>query len=241
MLFQYSHVIKSFWGRFAQVLSPIVLFIILRAIIYWIFPIESQEDWIRVDLIKNIPRMLCLGLALYLAKPFWINKIKTIFGFEGWFKAATYLALISIFSWINGFWNPPGVFSNQEIIVITIGSICVAAFEEVTFRLLLLETMLEKFKKETAIICSSLIFMIFHIQAQPAYTWPYLFFAGVQFSVLKLMGVSITSLIIVHATYDTVIFYLASGRWNAGYIIYEALNLALALFYWWEMKNEKRV
>ena len=99
-------------------LTPILLFIVLKGIIYWLYPIHSFEEWLQVDFIKNIPRILCTGIAYLVAKKFLDGTDWNIFRSRGWKLSLQYLALILCFSWINGFWNPPQDASGQEILII---------------------------------------------------------------------------------------------------------------------------
>ena len=100
----------------------------------------------------------------------------------------------------------------------------------------MLEALRTSFDDSKALVVSALIFMIFHVQAQPLYTWPHLFAAGIQYGALRLMGVSLVWLIIAHAAYDTFIFYLESSQPNMGYFIFTMLGLALTCFYWNQRK-----
>ena len=55
-----------------RVITVIVVFyMILRTLVYHWVKVESYGDWIQRDFIMNLPRILCLSLALWLGLKNW--------------------------------------------------------------------------------------------------------------------------------------------------------------------------
>jgi membrane protease YdiL (CAAX protease family) len=85
-------------------------------------------------------------------------------------------------------------------------SLVVGAFEEYAFRGPLLFAFQQRMPILTATLLSSALFTVFHIQAQPLEWWLEIFFAGVVFASIRLRGVSLVWLALIHTLIDTLDF-----------------------------------
>ena len=187
--------------------SLIALFyMVLRALIYHWFKVDSYEAWVRRDFLMNLPRALCLGGTLWFGLKNW--KIIEL----GFFKKGFGIGIIFLFGeltlkgLIGGLKEGPA-FQGSEFFYLATGSIFVGFFEEILFRGVMLRAISDWLGVRMAIVGSSFLFMLFHWQAQDLASWPFLFLFGCLNAGLRQLEVSVIALAITHAIFDTLYFY----------------------------------
>jgi len=164
--------------------------------------------WIEQDTIVNIPRVICLILALWYGLKVW-GRDKLGFHFQGIRLALAAGSFVLITGIIFIFQRSiEFTLTGGELALLTISTAFVAVFEETQFRGVLLNAIRDWRGASAAIWISSLIFTLFHIQAQPFRSWPMIFIFGVLFALLRVHGVSLLWLIGIHFSYLLLDFYI---------------------------------
>ena len=205
----------------------------LRALIYQWLKVDSYEAWVRRDLVMNLPRGLCLGVALWFGLKSW--KLPDLgLHWRGLGIAFVFLFIELLAKGLIGGLKEGPAFQDNEFLYLTIGSITVGFFEEILFRGVLFNSLRDWMGARTAIFGSSFLFMFFHWQAQDLASWPFLFLFGCLNAGLRQCGVSVLALAVTHAIFDTLYFCfkeIAPGSFAYfGYNIFYLL-LALGFFY----------
>lgn len=213
----------------------VVLYCVLRFIVYEFLPAPDMENWIIRDFVMNGPRILCMVLAL-------------VFGFKrGLFQkqdflphrtAITLISVASVFflfsAVLRSFFIDYCNYSYEALITIVMSSFVVGFFEEILFRGVLLKSYREAFGPRYAVVQSSLIFMVFHVQAQPYSSFPAIFLAGVLFACLRLEGVSLLWLSLLHSVYDIlVLLWIPSDEARTTWIYVDLGTSGLLVLAYW--------
>jgi len=89
-------------------------------------------------------------------------------------------------------------------------SLVVGLFEEYAFRGPMLSALSRRFSLFAAILLSNSFFAAYHIQAQPMRFWPIIFLMGVIFANLRLRGLSLGWLALIHGVMDACFFLFPS-------------------------------
>ena len=113
-------------------------------------------------------------------------------------------------------------------------SLVVGLFEEYAFRGPLLSALSQRSSLFSAIVLSNIFFAVFHIQAQPFRYWLGTFLIGVIFANLRLRGLSLGWLALLHGMIDACFFLFHSNNpepfgyyglvWQSGLLIYAVVT-----------------
>ena len=191
---------------------------IVRAFIYAVLPATDYTAWFFRDTIMTMPRTAGFILSLWVLRgvpgTFWL-KIKSLDGAVILLMILTGEAFaISSFTWVLSF---------SEILA-WVGwgtTLAVAFFEETCFRGVLFNSLKVNMTPLKAALVSTLIFTVYHIQAQPIAAWPGIFLIGFSLCAAYHRGAGLIWLVLVHELMDG--FYLhvnaAEGRRIDLYIV----------------------
>jgi membrane protease YdiL (CAAX protease family) len=182
----------------------LVSFALIRCWVYYVYPAHDLERWFMRDCLMTIPRLFALLALLAInevrdASSRWLHP-------EGVTKAALF-GIVPMGLWLYYFSSGNGArFGPFEISVGFLTSLVVGGFEEYAFRGPLFSILRERTSTTAAIFMSSVLFMLFHVQAQPIEFWPIIFLMGIVFGSLRVRGMSIFWLSSIHAAIDTCYF-----------------------------------
>lgn len=187
-------------------LALIVAYVLVRAWVYAAIPIASGEEWLRRDLVMNLPRGIALALGLLLARFF--GSLGGEFRSVGPWRVVV-AGLAALIAWVWFFSGSDGVrLAGPLICGGVLGSFVVGFWEEVVFRGALLGSM-AKWPRGVGVIASSAIFAVFHVQAQSPPTWIPIFFTGVIYANMRLAGGTLLGLSLLHSVTDALYFAFA--------------------------------
>jgi membrane protease YdiL (CAAX protease family) len=184
----------------------IAVFAGLRYLIYAEMPASTFVDWAVRDTVMNGPRLLALGLALFLGLRVWDPKA---LGFHARGARAALFVFVSFFGvlWLPDHWlrSQENALGAATVWVLAGSSVLVGLWEEILFRGVLLNAIRDWKGTRAAIVGSSFLFTIMHVQAQPLASWPALLLAGLVFAALRVQGVGLWWLVAGHAAFDTLV------------------------------------
>ncbi|MBL0350196.1 MAG: CPBP family intramembrane metalloprotease [Elusimicrobia bacterium] len=175
----------------------------IRALIYFLYPVSSLDDWFYRDILMCGPRLLGLFLAVWLFRSEPEGDISR----SGWAYLYAVLLLIShLPDFLQKGWEPWPI---HMVYVGIATSLVVGLFEEYLFRGALLSGLVRQLPLPWAIVISSLIFTVYHVQAQSLIGWPGIFLVGIVFANLRVLGFGLLSLSILHGLIDWGYFLVA--------------------------------
>lgn len=200
---------------------------LIRSAIYAMMPVRYYHEWFIRDMVMTAPRGLVLIFSLLalrgMSGTFWLG-LKSM-------KSAVILVAVlageiaAIFSFK---WNLP--FNNYMALIGWTTTLFVSFFEETCFRGLLFSALKERMSPLKAAILGSVIFTVYHYQAQPILTWPGIFLVGFCFCAAYYSGAGIIWLVLIHELIDGLYLHVANMErvylYVLGYII-----LALCAIY----------
>lgn len=193
-----------------QALLIIGAYMIIRALVYLFIPATSQWAWFYRDCWMTIPRFVTFCSLLLMDLYIWKSSLFD-FLFKDIGQAAFYggiLVFIYLSYLIGSYGDPwPGKF----ILIGIVTSAMVGLFEEYAFRGIILGNLVKKWSKVSSILGSSAVFTLFHFQAQPFNEWPSLFLAGVALANLRLRGLSLFWLVVIHTVIDAAYFFFGTS------------------------------
>jgi membrane protease YdiL (CAAX protease family) len=179
-----------------------------------VYAIADRErlNWFERDTTMDVPRLLALVAAL-------------VFGVRRWGRAGLGMhfgharlgiiggaALVALWLPNHFFREHPIAFPASALFILAVSSFIVAAMEETLFRGVLFNALSEWGDQRDAIWLSSALFTVYHVQAQPLWSWPALFLYGIAAAVFRGRGVGLPWLILQHGLYDSLVFLGSSGE-----------------------------
>jgi len=172
---------------------------VVRALIYAKMPVANYADWFIRDIVMTLPRIAAFLVSLRLLRgiqgEFWL-KIKSPSAVGILLGILTYdLFRVSAFPWVLS-------FRDSLAIIGWCTTLAVACFEETCFRGLLFQSLMERMTPFKAALLGTLIFTVFHIQAQPITAWPMIFLVGFSLCAAYYRGAGLIWLILVHELID---------------------------------------
>ncbi|MCB0367751.1 MAG: CPBP family intramembrane metalloprotease [Bdellovibrionaceae bacterium] len=208
----------------------ILLYGALRALVYDSMKNNSFDDWVARDSVMDIPRTLCFVLTLYICKRHlsWAELGVHWQGKWGAFFLLVAFSLISLKSRSFQFFT--GDIGDSQIAMLIISSFVVGFFEEFLFRGLAYIALSKQYSPTAAIWISSLIFMIYHVQAQPYYHFPELFAYGLVYAGARSIGISIVWLSLLHGIDDSLVLLLARPYPGFNMAYYEKIFYLVVVF-----------
>ena len=199
-------------GSSALVGSVLVIgwYMLVRACVYQWLPVVSVETWFVRDTWMTIPQLLAFA-ALLMMNRRWEVAAWTM----PWREGARAVGLGWVPVGLYLFYFSAGEGPSFKVPMMGVGfftSLVVGLFEECAFRGALLAALAQRFSLFSAVVLSNVMFAAFHIQAQPVAAWPSIFLLGVIFAHLRLRGLSLGWLAMVHGVLDAAWFWFP---WNA--------------------------
>jgi membrane protease YdiL (CAAX protease family) len=171
----------------------------------------SPERWFTRDLIMSAIKLaVFLALAVVTARAGGAARWGWTWAASSWGVVA--LAIVTamiILSDLSG-GSQPG-FSPGRIAVGWLATGTVALFEETAFRSLLFLPFRERMHPIWAALLSSLLFMFYHVQAQPLIAWPHILVFGLGACAALHRGCGLPWLVAAHWIADGVWYHIASG------------------------------
>jgi membrane protease YdiL (CAAX protease family) len=190
----------------------VVAYAVARSIVYKLYPITTTSEWVFRDAIMDIPRLLCFGAALLLLRRFQNSSTA-----REWtsLKPVEILVIgaLPILLWNYYFSQSSGDdFSPPQIVLGVLSSVAVALFEETAFRGAVFASLRQRCSNFTTVFGTSLLFTLFHLQAQSTERWISIFLTGLVFANLRARGLTLAGLALIHATIDSLFFLHPSNN-----------------------------
>jgi len=191
-----------------------LLYVGVRALIYSAVPDDVPGGWIATDTMMDLPRLLCFALALVVGLKLWgrrglgLHADRVVAGI-GIGAASVVLGLLGNFSRA-----PTAGYPAHVLAVLAVSSLIVALHEELVFRGVIFTGLRDWLGSQVAIWISSVLFVVYHVQAQPLAEWPTIFLFGVLYAVLRDRGVGLWWLILAHAALDALVFLTNHGEYG---------------------------
>jgi len=188
----------------------VIFYCVTRFFIYLAIPIKSFPDWFFLDAVMDAPRFIGFLFCLAVGYRYWGQK-KLGFHAQGLIIALIAGIFMCVLEVVTcSLYSLPFSVPTRTIILFYISSFFVGLFEEVLFRGVLLNALHDWKGNFCAVWLSSLIFMSYHIQAQPLDSWPAVLFIGLLFAMLRIyQNVSLYWLIVIHGIHDSIFGFIA--------------------------------
>jgi membrane protease YdiL (CAAX protease family) len=204
-------------------------YMISRSYVYQRVPVQTTSDWLLRDTIMDLPRIAAALFTLYFGCRAWGWK-KLGFDLKGAGPAAVVGAALLlteiVFSWLG---SESFVLPGRSLYIFLFSSFVVGSVEEVLFRGALLNALRDWKGDLAALWASSFLFTIYHVQAQPYAGWPGIFMIGFVMALLRLNGVSILWLILIHGMVDCVCGLVGRNMDTSMILFYDSTLLLIVL------------
>jgi membrane protease YdiL (CAAX protease family) len=156
----------------------------------------------------SIPRLSAFGVLLVLNRRWNIAAFSM--PLSGCSRAAR-MGFVPFALWLYFFNAGHGQsFTNMMMVVGLFTSLVVGLFEEYAFRGPLLSALSDRFSLFTTVVLSNILFAVYHIQAQPIRFWLIIFLTGVIYANLRLRGLSLGWIALIHGVTDASFFLFPS-------------------------------
>lgn len=234
---------KVFKGDLFISLAIVMIYCLCRFFIYELVPVSDFESWVRRDNWVNIPRILCLLLSLvFVLRKKSQELLPNLVGAR---KIAIVWVFVLLSFIIRFFFLDIASDPIDSLLLAFLSSFVVGFFEEALFRGAIFDTLNSEYGVKKALFWSSVIFTIYHVQAQPISAMPLIFVFSLLFGLLRADGVSLFLLSVLHAVYDCFVLVWGPGegvwiQWS----IFEVIFFASAVFlYIWfaRVRGRERV
>lgn len=214
------------WKRsdLALTLGVLAAYMAAGGMVRLCIPLVTADDWYRSFLWMSGPRLAGFAALLALDRRLWR---RTPFSFSGSAPAAVagHAALTL------GLW---GIFlsrstgapwdAGQRWLGVA-GCLLVGVFEEYLFRGVLLDALRGRIGAQRGALASSLLFTVYHVRPQAIAAWPHIFLTGAVFANLRLRGMGLASLALIHALVDASFFFVGRDsvrEYGASYWVFLA-------------------
>lgn len=174
------------------------------AALYWVAP-KTPQDSLRLMLVMTPVRLAAIGW-------FWTAAARRGFSVRPRFEGggaralghgAAMLALWGLFLTESA--GAPWPWSDRLVGVLI--CLTVGLFEELAFRGVVLDLLLARFAPRAAALASALAFTAYHCRPQSLPAWPHVFLTGLVFAHLRLRGLGLGWLALIHAAVDAAFFF----------------------------------
>lgn len=188
-----------------KALGVLLLYVAISiGVLYWVAP-KTPQDSLWLMLVMTPVRLAAIGWFWAAA---WREGLGSRVSFEGapprvLGHAAAMLGLWALF--LTESTGSPWPWRDRLIgipICLTIG-----LFEELAFRGVVLELLLARLRPRAAALASALAFTVYHCRPQSLPAWPHVFLTGAVFANLRLRGIGIGWLALIHAAVDAAFFF----------------------------------
>lgn len=226
------NVLPEYKRNFYYALGILIAYCIFRLFIYLELPAHDYDSWVIRDTVMNVPRLICFGLLIFIVyRKYKIQDVTSPIGSEKikilWVSAFLMLMIALRMPFFELYSHPW-----KSLVILTISSLIVGFFEEILFRGAIFDSLKKWRGTGFAILCSSALFLLFHIQAQKIETFPLIFLLGILFSLLRLHGATLLQLSILHAIYDVlVLLWIPTAELNTVWVAFEFLYVLILIFF----------
>jgi membrane protease YdiL (CAAX protease family) len=189
-------------------LSVICGYVLIRGCVYHFFPITSLESWFFRDTLMSLPRFGAFTTLLLLNRSWNASRFDLL---PKDFGRAVLMGFVPTALWILYFSGSQGeTYPPFMKFVGFFTSLIVGAFEEYAFRGPLLSALCQQLSVFTATILGSVLFTVYHFQAQSFQAWIAIFLTGVIYANLRLRGLGLGWLALIHGITDASLFMFPS-------------------------------
>jgi membrane protease YdiL (CAAX protease family) len=216
-------------------LLVVVGYMITRATLYHFLPVTSLDSWFFRDCIMTIPRLAVFALLV------WLNRRwkSTFFDwrFRDWPRAFAFGGLLVGLHIVYLEGNPGDRIPTEIVLGAFLTTPAVALFEEYAFRGLLHAELQKQLSPIPMAMVVSLLFTVFHIQAQALRFWGPIFLIGVILTNLRFNGMSLWWLVVIHFAVDVTWFFFGQDipdfgslhgiLFHGGLLVYAVLSFGL--------------
>lgn len=193
-------------------LAVICTYTLARAGVYLFFPGTTQDAWFFRDTLMCLPRLGAFAALLLLNRRWQLALFEMP---PRDFGRAARLGFVPTILWVFYFAGGYGhAFTPFRILVGAFTSLIVGVYEEYAFRGPLLDALRQRMSLLPAIALSSALFTIFHLQAQPVQIWGAIFLMGVIFANLRVRGLGLGWLALIHGVIDAFYFVFTDNAPN---------------------------
>lgn len=216
-----------------------VLYVLARAILYARMPDDTFTQWVQRDAVMNGPRLVGI-LLLTLASVH--TRSESFLGLTRRGLGPATLVMLALIAQltVNRWVQPPGDYPTHLLFSLTLSSVIVGVFEELLFRGAILSSLSAALRPRYAILISSALFTVYHVQAQAIMGWPGIFLFGILMSRMRLDGISLWALMAIHATYDALLFWISASpvfSWTRIWV-HLAGDIAVVAFYYGYVRKQ---
>ena len=218
------------------------VYMLVRSLIYYFMPHTSLESWFYRDCWMTLPRFTAFCVLVFMDRYFW-KSTPFDFDFRGIGKASLYggiLLIVYIFYLSGSRGNPwPG----NMILGAMFTTPFVGLWEECAFRGVILGNLIKRYSVLFSVLGSSALFTVFHFQAQSLSEWPGIFITGVIFANLRIRGLSIWWLVVIHTAIDVGYFFFGTSMpdvLGSRHMLFLGGLLLYAVFTYPKERNLKR-
>lgn len=197
----------------------------VRSIIYFLLPATSMEAWFARDTIMSVPRLAAFA-ALLLFNRTWKS---STFDWqpEDFGKVLLFGGLLVAFYAFYYSASGGSTIPKFAAAWLALTTVPVVLFEEYAFRGPLLTRLCQQLNPPMGILLTSLLFTVFHLQAQPFSDWGEIFFVGFILANLRIKGLSLGGLALIHFLVDMV--WVFFGISHPGMTSFNGMAFQIAL------------
>jgi len=198
-------------GPGTRKLRPFLLlalaYAIAWALIYLLIPLRSADDWYRTCLWMTPTKALAFGGLLYLDRRAGMATACGLFRTHGprplphgLLLTALWGLLWSLSSGLRWTWT--------QTLAGAAASLAIGFFEEYAYRGVVMDELQRRWGALPAVLGSSVLFTLSHLRPQAIPSWPHIFLTGAVFANLRLRGMGLGQLALIHAALDTLFFFV---------------------------------
>ena len=217
--------------------DTLLVVLVYMAARYWIYselPVHTAAEWSRRDALMCLPRLAAFLALRECNRQRWGNAVPFNFAAKGRGFLLPALLLVGAESLRTFVFGQGPAWPLDLALVGLAATVPVVLFEEYAFRGGILHGLASRFGRPTALLGGSVLFTVFHLQAQPFSIWPAIFLLGLVWSGLRLRGLGLGWLALIHFIVDGLYFAkldFPSAFSGPGYL-YHGLLLVAAVWAW---------
>jgi len=193
--------------RLVATVGVLTSYCLARSWVYEVYPARSLAAWFERDTLMTAPRLAAFVL-LFGIYTGWRRPGEWKFRGGAWLVVGAF-GMAALW-WVYFSGGVGEKFGGRDIVVGAATSLVVGLFEEYAYRGPPLMELGQCVSERAAISVSSLLFMLYHFQAQNLESWPTIFLTGVTLANLRCRGLSLSWLVLAHGVTDTGYFIFGS-------------------------------
>ena len=183
----------------------VLAYMAVRAGIYALLPAHTNAAWSYRDAVMCAPRLAAFAALWTCNRHRWNNAVP--FDFRAAGKGLLLPSLLLIFAeCLRTYTFADHSWPLDQALVGIAATVPVVLFEEYAFRGGILHGLSSRFGTVVTLLLGSALFVLFHVQAQPVDAWPTIFLFGLTWSGLRLRGLGLGWLALIHFIVDSLYF-----------------------------------